>query len=569
MRKGVIFILTCLLVLGAAGVVFAQGTVSAKAVSSTKIELRWNLIPEASKYVISRGMSPDGEFQNRASVSGTTTSYRDNGITPGKTYYYKVTPISGSTGKEMPEAEMTIKGKTPKTVQIKKINVKSDTRLKLYWDAGSGANGYQVYRSTSEDGNYQLITTINGKSTTSYTDASVVPGKIYYYKLRATNSVNGTTGNSSYSEVVRGRTVASPKITSISSNGSSSMKLNWKRVSGASSYEIYRSTSASKGFKKIATVKGSSKSYTDKKITSGKKYYYKLVTVSSLDGKKITSSYTKEISCRSLKKVKISSVKTTTEEGLKVKWSKISGASTYKVYRATSERGTYKRIATVKATSSSSQSYTDKKVSSGKTYYYKVQAYSADNGVIAAGSGSKSDVKKGSTLYSIMGKTSVTVDQMVALYESTGRKYPSSVYKDKGAKNIKQFCQIILEESEKEGVKAEVIFAQVCLETGYLSFGGQVSAGQCNFSGIGATDDGASGATFPNVRIGIRAQVQHLKGYASKEALKQDCVDPRFKYLASRRGTTPYVQNLGNGNWATDPLYSIKLMNLIKSMKSR
>ena len=113
-----------------------------------------------------------------------------------------------------------------------------------------------------------------------------------------------------------------------------------------------------------------------------------------------------------------------------------------------------------------------------------------------------------------MGKSTVTVDQMVKMYNDSGKKYPS-IYKDKGAKNIKKFCQIVLEESEKEGVRAEVIFAQVCLETGYLSFGGQVSAEQCNFSGLGATDDGAAGATFKNVRTGIRAQVQHLKGYAS------------------------------------------------------
>ena len=113
-----------------------------------------------------------------------------------------------------------------------------------------------------------------------------------------------------------------------------------------------------------------------------------------------------------------------------------------------------------------------------------------------------------------------------------------------------------------------MIFAQVCLETGYLSFGGQVSAAQCNFAGLGATDDGASGATFQNVKTGIRAQVQHLKGYASKDPLNQVCVDPRFIYLSSRRGTAKYVQDLGNGNWATDPNYASKLIRLIQEMKS-
>ena len=125
-----------------------------------------------------------------------------------------------------------------------------------------------------------------------------------------------------------------------------------------------------------------------------------------------------------------------------------------------------------------------------------------------------------------------------------------------------------MEESEKEGVKAEVIFAQICLETGYLQFYGQVSVEQCNFSGLGATDDGAAGATFPDVKTGIRAQVQHLKGYASKDSLNEACVDPRFSYLSSRRGTAKHVEDLGGGNWATDPDYAVKLKKLINTMKT-
>ena len=288
----------------------------------------------------------------------------------------------------------------------------------------------------------------------------------------------------------------------------------------------------------------------------------------SLNGQKITSGYSKEAAYRALTQVKISSVKSTVDNGLKIKWTKVTGATKYKIYRATSQKGTYKKIATVTAGSKDTQSYTDRNVKDGKTYYYKVQAYSSDDGIIAAGSGNRSDVKSGSLSYAIMGKSSVTVDQMVKLYNSSGRKYPSGTYKDKGAKNIKKFCEIVLDECKKEGVKAEVIFAQICLETGYLQFGGQVSAAQCNFAGLGATDDGAAGAAFPNVRIGIRAQVQHLKGYASTEDLKQACVDPRFVYLKYRRGTAKYVQDLGNGNWATDPNYASKLMNLIKAMKS-
>ena len=270
-------------------------------------------------------------------------------------------------------------------------------------------------------------------------------------------------------------------------------------------------------------------------------------------------------SFRALKQVKIASVKEAAETGLKIKWSKVAGATQYKIYRATSKNGKYKNIATVEG--KSTVTYTDLTATSGKKYYYKVQAYADEIGMIATGKGSKSEAKGASTAYEIMGKTTVTAGQMAALYKASGKKYPSGVYKDKGAKTIEKFCKIVVEESNKEGVKAEVIFAQVCLETGYLQFGGQVSPQQCNFSGLGATDDGAAGATFKNVRTGIRAQVQHLKGYASKDDLNQKCVDPRFAYLSYRRGTAKYVQSLGGGNWATDPNYATKLMALIKAMK--
>ena len=123
------------------------------------------------------------------------------------------------------------------------------------------------------------------------------------------------------------------------------------------------------------------------------------------------------------------------------------------------------------------------------------------------------------------------------------------------APTIEKFCQIYKEESEVEGVKAEVAFAQAMMELGF-EFGGDVKKDQYNFAGIGAIGGGSSGAKFDSIRIGIRAHVQHLKAYASKEALKQPVVDPRFQYV--KRGSAEYVQWLGqkenpNGyGWATD-----------------
>ena len=114
------------------------------------------------------------------------------------------------------------------------------------------------------------------------------------------------------------------------------------------------------------------------------------------------------------------------------------------------------------------------------------------------------------------------------------------------------------------------------LETGYLKFGGDVKISQFNFAGLGATGGGAQGASFANVREGVRAQVQHMKAYASstvtENSLKHDLVDPRFKYVV--KGCAKYVEILGqkenpSGNgWATSAGYGTNIVNLIMRLKS-
>ena len=125
--------------------------------------------------------------------------------------------------------------------------------------------------------------------------------------------------------------------------------------------------------------------------------------------------------------------------------------------------------------------------------------------------------------------------------------FPSAVYTDRGASNIIDFCKILYEEAQSEGVSPEVLYGQVMKETGYLKFGNLVQPNQCNFGGLGATGPGNPGYTFGSVREGLRAQVQHLKAYGSPEPLINPCIDARFKYVS--RGCAPRTVDL-NGKWA-------------------
>ena len=179
--------------------------------------------------------------------------------------------------------------------------------------------------------------------------------------------------------------------------------------------------------------------------------------------------------------------------------------------------------------------------------------------------------------YPIEGKSEVTISQMIKMYKKQNKMYPSQALAKGGARTIEDFVNIVYQEAGVEGIKAEVVFCQSMLETGWLQFGGDVKVEQFNFAGLGATGGGVAGADFSSygkdgVRMGIRAQVQHLKCYANKEALINPCVDPRWgEWL---RGKAPYVEWLGikenpyGTGWAAGADYGNNIVKLIKSTKA-
>lgn len=182
----------------------------------------------------------------------------------------------------------------------------------------------------------------------------------------------------------------------------------------------------------------------------------------------------------------------------------------------------------------------------------------------------------------IMGSTQTSVDQMVRYYNANASGYDTfkSKYDGKydgclakgGASTINQFAQIVYEEAIAEGVKPEVVFTQCMKETAFLKYGGEVNPNQYNFAGIGATGS-VHGATFENVRMGIRAQVQHLKAYGSLDKLINQCVDPRFNLVS--RGSAKYVEWLGKkenptgAGWATSKNYGHDIVNMINVLLNK
>jgi hypothetical protein len=125
------------------------------------------------------------------------------------------------------------------------------------------------------------------------------------------------------------------------------------------------------------------------------------------------------------------------------------------------------------------------------------------------------------------------------------------------------FARMYVEEAAAEGVNHDVAFSQMCLETGFLSFGGLVKPDMNNFCGLGAIGPGYEGESFPSPQIGIRAQIQHLKAYATEDPPKQPLVDPRYRLV--RYGSAPTIYELA-GSWAIDRDYGKKIKNILDNL---
>ena len=208
-----------------------------------------------------------------------------------------------------------------------------------------------------------------------------------------------------------------------------------------------------------------------------------------------------------------------------------------------------------------------------------VQLYQSNNSLAQNWIFENTSFNESERLTPIMGTSDTTVTQMVNMFKRYNKNYDVfSKYKGEydgalkkgGAPTIEDYCTIFYEEARIEGVRVDVAFSQAMVETGWLTFGGDVKPNQYNFAGLGATGNGAIGAEFKDVRTGIRAQIQHLKCYASTEPLKQDRVDPRWGDWL--RGKAIYVEYLSIPNnpygtgWAADKDYAKKILNIVNAL---
>ncbi|NMC56299.1 MAG: hypothetical protein GYA50_03650 [Eubacteriaceae bacterium] len=338
---------------------------SAISAGYTSNKISWASVSGASGYELYK-TNVNGEIQSQLDIiPADAISYTHEGLTTNMPYYYKVKAYRTVNGNKVygPYSKIVTATPIPSAPTVN-VALNSYNSLNITWNKINGADKYEISRSTSSASGYVPIYTTD---TLSYTDADLVTGKIYYYKVRAL--IDGAyVVYGDYSKATCLKVIPATPVLTVSANTYTSLKVSWNAVNGATGYRVYRSTSSSGTYTYLGAT--TSTSYTSTGLATGRYYYYKVLAYTTVNGVTTYSAY----SAVKYAKVKPStptiSAESYSSNSIKVSWGAVSGATMYELYWAASESGNY---ALLKSTTAAYFVHTS--LSTGRTYYYKIRAY--------------------------------------------------------------------------------------------------------------------------------------------------------------------------------------------------
>lgn len=246
--------------------------------TSKGIYLKWTKVAGAEKYRIYRQTNGSTEWK----LIGTTkkNTFTDKSAKSGTKYNYRVRAVAGDD-----MSSFAIVGRyylsTPKLTSVNNAS----SGIKVNWEKVKGAQGYKIYRKTSEKGNWKLIGTTTNNKKFYYVDKTAENGKTYYYSVQAyyskTNSTYNQTG-------LKKKFVDTPDVKT--KEYSKSIKLSWDDIDGADKYAIYKKVSGKSEWKKVTTTQNTT--YKDTAVKKGKTYSYR---VRAIDGKTLSGYKTQKV----------------------------------------------------------------------------------------------------------------------------------------------------------------------------------------------------------------------------------------------------------------------------------
>ncbi|NBI30748.1 fibronectin type III domain-containing protein, partial [Chengkuizengella marina] len=249
--------------------------------------------------------------------------------------------------------------KTPNVLPPTHLRVKSNESIEISWDAAVGTDSYNIKRSTSTGGPYELIA--SNITSTNYLDMDVTSGTTYYYVVSSVNNE----GESENSDEISAITIPITPSGLILTKEGTSVKIKWNDSMGAEYYTIKRSETPNGPYEIIASDLTET-SYIDENIVNGATYYYVVSALNSVG----ESQNSIETSVVTVLLPPSGLIATTGEESVYLNWDKSMDAESYIIKRSETISGPY---ITIESGFTSNQ-YIDTNVTIGTTYYYVVSA---------------------------------------------------------------------------------------------------------------------------------------------------------------------------------------------------
>lgn len=212
----------------------------------------------------------------------------DDSTSPGQGKVY-IRGIGNYTGTKIVNYNVIV----PKVEGVKASKY-TKSSVTFSWKKNAVVDGYEIYNSSN-----RRAVQVSKNSQTSATVSKLSAATSSTFRVRAYVIRNGRYYYSDFTSVKGTTAPKSTKITSLVSTKPKKVVVKWKKVSGATGYQVYRSTSKKGKYKRIATTK--KLSYTDKKATKGKKYYYKVRAYKKVSGSNYYSSYSSPKSVKAMK----------------------------------------------------------------------------------------------------------------------------------------------------------------------------------------------------------------------------------------------------------------------------
>jgi fibronectin type 3 domain-containing protein len=343
-------------------------TVTAVSVSPSEIELHWTNVPNETGYRIEHSLDAATGWTTIAITGPDVTTYTDEGLSSGTTYFYRVfaTNAGGdSPALEVPSATTVNVPPSPTTVTAVPA---SSTQIELDWSDVPDETGYRVERSPDGSTGWATVAT-TGQDVTTYLDSGLASGTTYYYRVFAT-SAGGDSSASGTASATTAAVPPSPTFTTALPASSTQIELDWSDVPDETGYRVERSADGSTGWVTVATTGQDVTTYLDGGLASSTTYYYRVFATSAggdspASGTASATTTADPPSPTTVTAVPASS--TTIELG----WTDVSGETGYRVER--SADGSTEWI-TVAAIGQDVTTYVDSGLASDTTYYYRVFA---------------------------------------------------------------------------------------------------------------------------------------------------------------------------------------------------